>query len=164
MKKRIISMLLVVAMVLALVPTVFAVEAAETETVPHNYVGNGSFENLAALFHPATDGWANATVITNNEEGTAADGSSQLLHFFRTLGVCHDLLCLQNSKQTCHGRACETEEKQLIHRGVLLLFFRMENACRLRSESIYYTVKNCGGQEGIYINLLMLAINYLIFS
>ena len=73
MKKRLISMLLVVVMVLAMLPTAFAEEAAATD-VPHNYVGNGSFEDTSALWNYSSV-WKNAAVVTDDPEG-AADGNN----------------------------------------------------------------------------------------
>ena len=54
MKKRIISMLLVVVMVLALLPTAFAAEAAEPVygAIGENRFANGSFEDVDANGKP----------------------------------------------------------------------------------------------------------------
>ncbi len=68
MKKRLLGILLVAVMLLTMLPTAFAVEA------PHNYVGNGSFEDPTALWNYSTV-WQNATVVTDDPTG-AADGNN----------------------------------------------------------------------------------------
>ena len=48
MKKRLLSILLVVVMVLSMLPTAFAEEAAELGPIGENLIVNGSFEELDA--------------------------------------------------------------------------------------------------------------------
>ena len=51
MKKRLLSVLLVVVMVLSMLPTAFAEETAEYGPIGENLIVNGSFENGANYFH-----------------------------------------------------------------------------------------------------------------
>ncbi|MBQ3048391.1 MAG: carbohydrate binding domain-containing protein, partial [Oscillospiraceae bacterium] len=69
MKKRLLAVFMVLAMLFGMIPvTAFAAEE------PHNYVGNGSFEEAGALWNYPSQ-WPNAELITGDAEG-AADGSN----------------------------------------------------------------------------------------
>ena len=69
MKKQILAVFLAVAMLFGMIPvTAFAAEE------PHNYVGNGSFEDTSALWNYSSV-WQNATVVTDDPTG-AADGNN----------------------------------------------------------------------------------------
>jgi len=68
-KKQILAVFLAVAMLFGMIPvTAFAAEE------PHNYVGNGSFEDTSALWNYSSV-WQNATVVTDDPTG-AADGNN----------------------------------------------------------------------------------------
>ena len=76
MKRRLLSVLLVVAMLLSMVPAAFAAEAGEEAAAPHNYVGNGSFEDPNAIWNYSSV-WKNAAVVTDDPSAPVCVGKSR---------------------------------------------------------------------------------------